>query len=76
MAQGQGIRISQLQEQFVVTPNDVFVINDENTNTRRITYTNLLKTILSEDLVFDGDVIFNGNTNLTTIDGGNALTNQ
>ena len=71
-----GIRISQLQEQFVVTPNDVFVINDENTNTRRITYTNLLKTILSEDLVFDGDVIFNGNTNLTTIDGGNALTNQ
>jgi hypothetical protein len=71
-----GIRISQLQEQFVVTPNDVFVINDENTNTRRITYTNLLKTILSEDLVFDGDVIFNGNTNLTAIDGGNALTNQ
>jgi hypothetical protein len=71
-----GIRISQLQEQFVITPNDVFVINDENTNTRRITYTNLLKTILSEDLVFDGDVIFNGNTNLTAIDGGNALTNQ
>ena len=70
-----GIRISQLQEQFVVTPNDVFVINDENTNTRRITYTNLLKTILNEDLVFDGDIIFNGNTNLTAIDGGNALTN-
>ena len=71
-----GIRISQLQEQFVVTPNDVFVINDENTNTKRITYTNLLKTILSENLVFDGVIIFNGNTNLTSIDGGNALTNQ
>ena len=76
MAQGQGIRISQLQEQFVVTPNDVFVINDENTNTRRVTYTNLLKTILSEDLVFGGDVIFNGSTNFAAIDGGNALTNQ
>ena len=76
MAQGQGIRISQLQEQFVVTPNDVFVINDENTNTRRVTYTNLLKTILSEDLVFGGDVVFNGNTNFAAIDGGNALTNQ
>ena len=71
-----GIRISQLQEQFVVTDNDIFIINDENTNTRRITYSNLLKTILNEDLVFDGDVIFNGNTNLTAIDGGNALTNQ
>ena len=76
MAQGQGIRISQLQEQFVVTPNDVFVINDENTNTRRVTYTNLLNTILSEDLVFGGDVIFNGGTNFAAIDGGNALTNQ
>ena len=71
-----GIRISQLQEQFVVTDNDIFIINDENTNTRRITYSNLLKTILNEDLVFDGDVIFNGNTNLTTVDGGDALTNQ
>lgn len=71
-----GIRISQLQEQSVVTANDVFIINDENTNTRRITYSNLLSSILGEDLTFTGDVNFGGNITLPTIDGGNAVSNQ
>ena len=61
-----GIRISQLQEQSVITPNDVFIINDENTNTRRITYTNLLTNILSEDLTFTGNVNFDGTVNSPT----------
>ena len=71
-----GIRISQLQEQSVITPNDVFIINDENTNTRRITYTNLLTNILSEDLTFTGNLNFSGTVNLPNIDGGNAVSNQ
>ena len=70
-----GIRISQLQEQSVITPNDVFIINDENTNTRRITYTNLLTNILSENLTFTGNVNFDGAVNLPVIDGGNAVSN-
>ena len=70
-----GIRISQLQEQSVITPNDVFIINDENTNTRRITYTNLLTNILSENLTFTGNVSFDGAVNLPVIDGGNAVSN-
>ena len=71
----QGIRISQLQELFAITDKDVFVINDENTNTMKITYRNLVNSIQKENLIFDGDIIFNGSTNIESIDGGNALGN-
>lgn len=71
----QGIRISQLQELFAITNNDVFVINDEGSNTMKITYKSLLNSIQKENLVFDGDIIFNGSTNIDAIDGGNALGN-
>ena len=71
----QGIRISQLQELFAITDKDVFVINDENTNTMKITYRNLVNSIQKENLIFDGDIIFNGSTNIDSIDGGNALGN-
>lgn len=71
----QGIRISQLQELFTITNNDVFVINDEGANTMKMTYKSLLNSIQKENLIFDGDIIFNGSTNIDSIDGGNALSN-
>ena len=71
----QGIRISQLQELFAITNNDVFVINDEGANTMKISYKSLVNSIQKENLIFDGDIIFNGSTNIDAIDGGNALGN-
>ena len=70
-----GIRISQLQQQFVVTPEDRLVINDENRVTRNITFANFITSLASQDIVFDGDVIFNGNVAVNNIDGGNAFSN-
>ncbi len=70
-----GIRISQLQELFLLSDDDVFVINDDRTNTMKISYKNVLASIQKEDLVFDGEVIFNGVTTVNAIDGGNALGN-
>ena len=70
-----GIRISQLQELFLLSDDDVFVINDDRTNTMKISYRNFLASIQKEDLVFDGEVIFNGVTTVNAIDGGNALGN-
>ncbi len=70
-----GIRISQLQELFLLSDDDVFVINDNRTSTMKISYKNFLASIQKEDLVFDGEVIFNGSTTVNAIDGGNALGN-
>jgi hypothetical protein len=70
-----GIRISQLQELFLLSDDDVFVINDNRTSTMKISYKNFLASIQKEDLVFDGEVIFNGATTVNAIDGGNALGN-
>ena len=75
MASGSGIRISQLQQQFVVTPEDRLVINDENRVTRNISFSNFVSSIAAQDIVFEGDVIFNGDVSVGNIDGGNAFTN-
>ena len=70
-----GIRISQLQQQFVVTPDDRLVINDENRVTRNITFANFISSLAAQDIVFEGDVIFNGEVAVNNIDGGNAFSN-
>ena len=55
------IRISQLAEVTSVTNDDVFVINDGDVNTRKITYTNLTAGLVPK-------------VGTTTIDGGLTLT--
>ena len=59
------IRISQLAEVTTVTNDDVFVINDGDINTRKITYTNLVSglvpktgsTTITGDLTISGSLI-------------------
>ncbi len=54
------VRISQLASVNAATDDDVFVINDADTNTRKITYASLTQNLVSTS----GDQVINGNLNL------------
>ena len=54
------VRISQLASVNAATDDDVFVINDADTNTRKITYASLTKNLVSTS----GDQVINGNIEL------------
>ena len=56
------VRISQLASVSAATDDDVFVINDSNTNTRKITYGNLTRDLVSTtgDQEINGNLTING----------------
>ena len=56
------VRISQLASVTAATADDVFVINDSNTNTRKITYGNLTRDLVSTtgDQEINGNLTING----------------
>lgn len=56
------VRISQLASVTAATDDDVFVINDSNTNTRKITYGNLTRDLISTtgDQEINGNLTING----------------
>jgi len=57
------VKISQLAAVNAATNDDVFIINDAGVNTRKITYANLTKNLISttgDSQVIDGDVTING----------------
>ncbi len=78
------VRISQLASVAGATNDDVFVINDANTNTRKITYANLTKDLIANtgDQVIEGNLTISGQLNagdlqleseLITIDPSNGV---
>jgi hypothetical protein len=56
------IRISQLAEVLTVTNDDVFVVNDGDINTRKITYSNLISGLVPKigDTTLTGDLTISG----------------
>jgi len=56
------VRISQLASVTAATNDDVFVINDADTNTRKITYASLTQNLISTtgNQVITGDLEING----------------
>ena len=56
------IKISRLPEILVnrVTPNDYFIINDGDIVTSKISFKTLVSAISSQNIAFDGNVVFLG----------------
>ena len=64
------VRISQLASVSAATDDDVFVINDSNTNTRKITYGNLTRDLVSTT----GDQEINGNLTINGLLSADQIT--
>ena len=65
------VKISQLAAVNAATNDDVFIINDAGVNTRKITYANLTKNLISttgDSQVIDGDVTINGTLTVDELD--------
>ena len=56
------IKISRLPEILVnrVTPNDYFIVNDGDIATSKISFGTLVSAISSQNIAFDGNVVFLG----------------
>jgi len=54
------IKVSELPAVTAVTPNDVLIINDENSTTSSITITNFTSSFINQSLAFTGNTSFSG----------------
>jgi len=60
------IKVSELPAVTAITPNDVFIINDENSTTSGITVSNFTTSFISQTLAFTGITSFGGVTTFST----------
>ena len=60
------IKVSELPAVTAITPNDVFIINDENATTSGITVSNFTTSFISQTLAFTGITSFGGVTTFST----------
>ena len=67
-------KISQLPVLTEITANDVLIVNDENSSTKTITFTNLVGSLPSGTISDLDDVDISGATNgqVLTYNGGNG----
>ena len=65
------IKVSELPAVTAITPNDVFIINDEDATTSKITVTNFTSSFIGQSLAFTGIVSFSG---VTTFGAGSVPT--
>lgn len=63
--------MSELPAVTAITPNDVFIINDENSTTSGITVANFTTSFISQTLAFTGITSFGG---VTTFSSGSVPT--
>ena len=61
------IKVSELPAVTVITPNDVFIINDEDSTTSKITISNFTTSFSTQTLTFSGITGFSG---VTTFNAG------
>lgn len=65
------VKISQLAAVNAATNDDVFIINDSGTNTRKITYENLTRNLIATDGTaqeINGDLVINGKLTVDELD--------
>ena len=55
------VKISQLPEAFSIVSKDYLVINVDDKVSSKLSYQNFLDTLTSENLIWDGNLVFTGN---------------
>ena len=55
------VKISQLPETFSIVSRDYLVVNVDDKVSSKLSYQNFLDTLTSENLVWDGNLVFTGN---------------
>ena len=65
------IKVSELPAVTAITPNDVFIINDEDSTTSKITISNFTASFINQTLAFTGITSFGG---ITTFGVGSVPT--
>lgn len=55
------VKISQLPEAFSIVSRDYLVVNVDDKVSSKLSYQNFLDTLTSENLIWDGNIVFTGN---------------
>ncbi len=55
------VKISQLPEAFSIVSQDYLVVNVDDKVSSKLSYQNFLDTLTSENLIWDGNLVFTGN---------------
>ena len=55
------VKISQLPEAFSIVSKDYLVVNVDDKVSSKLSYQNFLDTLTSENLIWDGNLVFTGN---------------
>ena len=53
-----GTKISALPQTIVLTDDDVFIVNENDQNTKKIQYSDVKKDIFAGDITFTGEITF------------------